>query len=267
MRVATHRAPGFVFAEHEFEVPLDHANRRGPELTVFAREVVAAGREHDELPFLVYFEGGPGTQAPRPLKRVDKTWLDRALEDYRVFFLDQRGTGRSTPIGQLAGMSPQEQADYLTHFRADSIVRDAELIRHDLGVDRWTVLGQSFGGFCAINYLSQAPEGLAAALFTGGLPPLERHPDDVYRATEQRAAAKTRAHYERYPEDRDRVLALVERLEAEDVRLPSGDRLTVRRFRQLGQLLGMSDGSEGAPYVPELPGDSPALLDHGQAGL
>ena len=260
MRVATHRAPGFVFAEHEFEVPLDHANRRGPELTVFAREVVAAGREHDELPFLVYFEGGPGTQAPRPLKRVDKTWLDRALEDYRVFFLDQRGTGRSTPIGQLAGMSPQEQADYLTHFRADSIVRDAELIRHDLGVDRWTVLGQSFGGFCAINYLSQAPEGLAAALFTGGLPPLERHPDDVYRATYQRTAAKTRAHYERYPEDRDRVLALVERLEAEDVRLPSGDRLTVRRFRQLGQLLGMSDGSERLHYVLELPVDSPAFL-------
>ena len=43
--------------------------------------------------------------------------------------LDQRGTGRSSPIGTLPGLTPAEQAEYLTHFRADSIVRDAELIR------------------------------------------------------------------------------------------------------------------------------------------
>ena len=41
------------------------------------------------------------------------------------------------------------------------------------------MLGQSFGGFCVLNYLSRAPEGLAEAFFTGGLPPLDRHPDDV----------------------------------------------------------------------------------------
>ena len=40
--------------------------------------------------------------------------------------LDQRGTGRSTPVGALPGARPSEQAAYLTHFRADSIVRDAE---------------------------------------------------------------------------------------------------------------------------------------------
>ncbi len=50
-------------------------------------------------------------------------------------------------------------------------------------MERWSVLGQSFGGFCVVNYLSQAPDGLAEAFITGGLPPLDRHPDDVYRAT------------------------------------------------------------------------------------
>jgi pimeloyl-ACP methyl ester carboxylesterase len=157
-------------------------------------------------------------------------------------------------------MSSEEQADYLTHFRADSIVRDAELIRRELGVERWSVLGQSFGGFCAVTYLSQAPEGLAEAFFTGGLPPLERHPDEVYSATYQRLVAKNRAYYERYPEDRDRVLAILERIEAEDVRLPGGDRLTQRRFRQLGQLLGASDGFERLHYLVELPFGSPAFL-------
>lgn len=260
MRVAAYRAPHLVFGEHEFDVPLDHADPERGKLTVFAREVVATDREHDELPWLVYFQGGPGSESPRPEQLVDKTWLARALEDFRVLLLDQRGTGRSTPVGDLAGKSAEEQAEYLTHFRADSIVRDAELIRHQLGAEPWSVLGQSFGGFCLVNYLSQAPEGLAAAFLTGGLPPLERHPDDVYRATYARTAAKNRAYYDRYPEDRDRVRAILERLESEDIRLPSGDRLTQRRFRQLGNLLGMGPGFERLHFIVELPFGSPAFL-------
>ena len=260
MRVASHRAPNFVFVEHEFELPVDHDSRRGEKLTVFAREVVLAGRERDELPWLVFFQGGPGGEAPRLLKLVDQTWWKRALEDYRLLLLDQRGTGRSTPVGDLPGMSPQEQAEYLTHFRADSIVRDAELIRKELGVERWSILGQSFGGFCSVTYLSQAPDGLAEAFITGGLPPLDRHPDDVYRATYPRMVDRNRRYYERYPQDRGRVLAILERLENEDVRLPSGDRLTTRRFRQVGHMLGMSDGNEKLHYIVELPFGSPAFL-------
>lgn len=48
--------------------------------------------------------------------------------------------------------------------RADSIVFDAELIRKalvplDNTQGKWSILGQSFGGFCAFTYLSLAPEG------------------------------------------------------------------------------------------------------------
>jgi pimeloyl-ACP methyl ester carboxylesterase len=260
MRVATHRSPGFVFGEHEFELPVDHGAPDGRKLIVFAREVVAVGRERDDLPWLVYFQGGPGHESPRPLRPVAATWLERALEEFRVLLLDQRGTGRSTPAGDLPGMTPDEQAEYLQHFRADAIVRDAESIRREVGVERWHVLGQSFGGFCVVTYLSHAPDGLAGAYITGGLPPLERHPDDVYRATYERVKEKNRAFYDRYPEDRERVRSIVERLEAEDVRLPAGDRLTVRRFRQLGQLLGMSTGSERLHYILELPFGSRAFL-------
>ena len=254
------RAPGFVLVDHEFEVPLDHAGARDETLTVFAREIVAPGRERENLPWLVFFQGGPGTEAPRPLPPLKATWIERALEDFRVLLLDQRGTGRSTPVVDLEGMTPQEQAAYLVHFRADSIVRDAELIRGELGVERWAVLGQSFGGFCVTSYLSLAPDGLSEAFITGGLPPLERHPDEVYEATYRRVLAKNIAYYERYPEDRERVQGIVERLEAEDVRLPSGDRLTPRRFRQLGQMLGMGDGLERLHYVVELPFGSRAFL-------
>jgi pimeloyl-ACP methyl ester carboxylesterase len=164
-------------------------------------------------------------------------------------------------------MEPSEQADYLAHFRADAIVRDAELIRGELGVGRWSVLGQSFGGFCVTRYLSAAPEGLAEAFITGGLPPLDLDADEIYRATYRRVLARNLAYYERYPEDRERVRRIVERLEEEDVRLPSGDRLTARRFRHLGNALGMSDGFERVHYVVELPFGSPAFLHDAEGGF
>ncbi len=267
MKLGTYRAPGLVFAEHEFEVPVDHGQPDGRKLTVFAREVVAPGHESEDLPWLVFFQGGPGFEATRPLKPGGPGWLERALEDYRVLLLDQRGTGRSSPVGKLESMAPTEQADYLAHFRADAIVQDAELIRRELRVERWSVLGQSFGGFCVTRYLSAASVGLAEAFFTGGLPPLDRHPDDVYRATYQRLLAKNGAYYERYPDDRERVGRIVERLERDDVRMPSGDRLTSRRFRQLGSGLGMSDGFERLHYLIELPFGSPAFLHDVEASF
>jgi hypothetical protein len=102
--------------------------------------------------------------------------------------------------------------------------------------------------------------GLREAFFTGGVPPVDHHVDDVYRLTYGRVRERCRRYYARYPEDRDRVRAVVARLEADDVRLPSGDRLTARRFRQLGSLLGMSDGAEALHYIVERDVDSPGFL-------
>ena len=260
------RVPGLVLTEHELQVPLDHARPDGREITVFAREVA----EPDGLdkPFLVYLEGGPGFQAPRPTRHPSAPgWLDRALQEFRVLMLDQRGTGRSTPVGPDLAGSPAEQAEYLTHFRADSIVRDCELFREALGAERWSVLGQSFGGFCVTAYLSLAPESLREALITGGLPPLGRPVDDVYRATYARMLERNRRYYERYPDDRARVRELVSRLDSTEFPLPSGDRLTSRRFRTLGNALGMSDGFEKLHYIVELPPDSPAFRHDVEPGM
>ncbi len=256
LKIRTH---GLAITEHEFSIPLDHANRDGERITVFAREL--SDPEGLDRPFLVFFQGGPGMEAPRPTRHpTNPGWLDRALREFRVLMLDQRGTGRSKPVGTLPGLTPAQQADHLTHFRADSIVRDAEWIRRELGVDRWTVLGQSFGGFCVTTYLSIAPEGLREALITGGLPPVGRHTDEVYAATYARVLDRNRQYYERYPEDRKRVIALRKAFDRDDIRLPSGDRLTGRRFRQLGHVLGMSDGAEHLHYLLELQPGSPAFL-------
>ena len=233
--------PGLAAIEHSFEVPLDHGDETGERITVFAREL--ADPDGRDRPFLLYLQGGPGFEAPRPTRKPSGPgWLDRALRDFRVLMLDQRGTGRSTPVGTLGGMSVQQQADYLAHFRADSIVRDAEWIRRELGVERWSVLGQSFGGMCVITYLSLAPEGLEAAFVTGGIPVLGPRIDEVYARTYERLLERNRRYYQRYPADRERVMRIRERLLNDDVRLPSGDRLTWRRFRQSGQVLQLDRG-------------------------
>src|SRR2546423_1521295 len=165
----TYRVPGAVLTEREHRVPLDHAKASGPSLTVFSREV--ADPDGLARPYLLFLQGGPGFEATRPTS-PPSGWMKRALEDYRVLLLDQRGTGRSTPVGSLIpGETPEAQATYLTHFRADSIVRDAELIRRELEVDRWSVLGQSFGGFSSLTYLSIAPDGLREASRPSGQGP------------------------------------------------------------------------------------------------
>ncbi|MEV2228595.1 alpha/beta fold hydrolase [Streptomyces phaeochromogenes] len=250
---ASYRQPGVVLSDRRFTVPLDHDNPSGETIELYAREVVGSDKADQDLPWLVYLQGGPGFGANRFVGK--QAWLGRALEDYRVLLLDQRGTGSSTPANRqtlpLRG-GPREQADYLALFRADSIVRDCEAIRPAVtGGAPWAVLGQSFGGFCAVHYLSTAPEGLSTALITGGLPTLDGHADDVYRAAYPRIERKVAAHYSRYPQDVERARRIAEHLLRHEPVLNGGYRLTVEAFQSLGILLGGSEGSHRLHYLLE----------------
>ncbi|CAL9350237.1 alpha/beta fold hydrolase [Streptomyces sp. Tu 3180] len=249
----SYRQPGVVLTDRRFTVPLDHDDPSGETIELYAREVVAGDKADGDLPWLLYLQGGPGFGANRFIGK--QAWLGRALEEYRVLLLDQRGTGHSTPANRqtlpLRG-GPAEQADYLTRFRADSIVRDCEAIRPEVtGGAPWTVLGQSFGGFCTVAYLSMAPEGLDTALVTGGLPSLDAHADDVYRAAYPRIARKVAAHYARYPQDVERARRIADHLLAHEVVLPNGYRFTVEAFQSLGILLGSGDGSHRLHHLLE----------------
>ena len=258
------RHPGTVLTDRFFAVPLDHQRPDGEQIEVFAREVVAADKAGADLPWLLFLQGGPGFGAQRPEGR--DTWLNRALEDYRVLLLDQRGTGRSSPanrktLARLAAAGPQAQADYLTHFRADSIVLDAELIRRELTGEPWSVLGQSFGGMCAVTYLSFAPHGVKEAFITGGLPGLTATADDVYRHAYRTVAARNAAHYERYPQDAEMARRVADYLDEHEVRLPDGAPLTVLAFQSAGAMLGQADGSHALHYLLEDPFAGDELSD------
>jgi pimeloyl-ACP methyl ester carboxylesterase len=256
------KIPGLVMTDHTFTVPLDHAEPDGATIEVFAREAVAPDRAGEDLPWLLFLQGGPGGKSPRPT--AANGWLGHAVRTHRVLLLDQRGTGRSTPLTAttVRGMAPAALAAYLRHFRADSIVADAELIRARLvGRARWETLGQSYGGFITLTYLSQAPHGLRTCYVTGGLPGVGATVDDVYARTYPLVAAKNAAYYRRYPDDAAAVRRLADHLDANDVRLPDGDRLTSRRLRLLGMAFGMGDGFERVHWTLEEAWQGDGLAD------
>jgi pimeloyl-ACP methyl ester carboxylesterase len=241
MKQDTVRRNGLAVTTHKFKVPLDYSKSKGKTIEVNAREVVALKHVSEDLPYLLFLQGGPGFPCDYPIEF--STWVPPMLEKYRILFLDQRGTGRSAVINHqtLARFkTPQEQADYLKHFRADSIVRDAEHIRKELiGNKTWSIIGQSFGGFCACTYLSFAPEGLSEALLFGGLPPIGHSPQDVYRETYKQVLRYNGVYYQIYPQDIEQVRKIVDYLDNHDVRLPDGNRLSSRRFLQLGLEFGI----------------------------
>jgi pimeloyl-ACP methyl ester carboxylesterase len=258
---ARHEFRGMRTTEHYFTVPLDHftATADGADtaetITVFAREYVST--EHSEaaaerLPWLVYLQGGPGGRGNRLMSLGG--WNKAAAKDFRILMLDQRGTGLSSPIDRNtlpARGDAQAQARYLEHFRADSIVADAEVIRHALGSEPWTIYGQSYGGFCALTYLSFAPEGLREVLITGGLTPLTGTPDRIYRATFKRVAARNAEYFGWYPEDRETVNRIARHLRGTEEFLPGGERLTVERFQMVGSFLGGNTRVDGLHHLLE----------------
>ena len=242
---------GFRVREHRVEVPVDHDDpHRFGALEVFAREVVDPARDGEDLPLLLFLQGGPGGMSPRP---APGGWLATALRTHRVVLLDQRGTGRSSRVegADVAAFDdPATAADYLACFRADAIVEDAEHLRRTVyGGRRWTTLGQSYGGFLTLTYLSRHPQALDACWVTGGLPPVGASAADVYAATFPRQLARNDALHRAFPGDVEVLGRLADRVAAAGVLLPTGDELSVRRLQALGMDLGMSTGVDGLHWL------------------
>ncbi|KAK0618148.1 proline iminopeptidase [Bombardia bombarda] len=258
-----HLVPGQLHVtELFFEVPKNYAHPAAGTLKLFGRSV----RKHerpivspsqsdldslDKKPYFVYLEGGPGFGNREPQESaLTRYVLNRG---YQVLYLDYRGTGSSTPINAEALRAeggPQEQADYLKLFRADSIVRDAEAVRLCLTANfpdekkKWSIFGQSFGGFVSLTYLSKYPQGLREVFLTGGLAPVKRTAEEVYRATFKKVVERNQAYYRKFPEDVANVRRAVQHITAKggEISLPAGGVLTAKRLLTIGSAFGGHGG-------------------------
>jgi pimeloyl-ACP methyl ester carboxylesterase len=243
-RVAVDR---MIVTGHRIEVPLDWSRPGGTEtISVFARDVVAAEKADDRnLPMICWYQGGPGMEFAFPTSRG--AWLEQLLTRYRVLLLDQRGTGMSTPLEarSLPRSDPGELAEYLRHFRADSIVRDAERFRAVLLGEEadWQLFGQSFGGFCSLTHLSLLPEHVTGVIITGGFAPVLHDAGAVYAALAERMVERNADFLARFPEDAERLRRIVDHLSSTEDVDAHGERLTARAFLTLGTCLGHLHGA------------------------
>ncbi|WP_246125458.1 alpha/beta fold hydrolase [Cellulomonas xylanilytica] len=239
---------GFTVREHRIEVPVDwSAPERFASIEVFARELVDPEKASDDLPLLLFLQGGPGGQGPRPL---GGGWVAAALQRYRVILLDQRGTGRSSPVDGRVISAVDDPAGYLACFRGDAIVADAEHLRATVyGGRPWATLGQSYGGFLTLTYLSRHPSALTRCYVTGGLPPATVDAEAVYAATFQRQAARNRELARLHPTDIPLLGRIADLLADGSVTLPTGEPFTVERLQQLGHGLGMSTGIDEVHWL------------------
>ncbi len=252
--------------EHTFQVPLDWSYPSGDTITLFVREISKTNQISATTPAVMFLQGGPGFPSPRPTGPPGG-WIKVLLDKgNRVLLLDQRGTGRSTAMTpqRLSRLADSKdgvltQVMYLKNMRSDAIAADIEHVRVSLcGQGKLSLLGQSFGGFCMLSYMSRYADHLDKCLFTCGLAPITRDIRDVYIATYRRVLTRNKRFYARYPQDKAKVKEIVAFLHlhssaplSSPIQLPGGGHLTVRRFLQLGIMLGMTSGMDSLHFLLE----------------
>lgn len=126
-------------------------------------EPFASGRLLVEAPYEMYWEesgtpdgvpvlflhGGPGSGcSPKHRQLFDPTVC-------RVVLHDQRGCGRSTPVGDLSRNTTQ------------ALIEDIEALRRARGIDRWLVFGGSWGSTLALAYAQAHPDCCTGLIVRG----------------------------------------------------------------------------------------------------
>ena len=98
---------------------------------------------------VLFLHGGPGAGAsPMHRRLFDPT-------HYRIIIFDQRGAGRSRPLGELHDNT------------TGHLIDDVEALRSQLGINRWHVFGGSWGSTLALAYAQAHPERCLSIILRG----------------------------------------------------------------------------------------------------
>jgi proline iminopeptidase len=105
------------------------------------------------VPPLLILHGGPGLD-----HHEFGDYLDPLGERFRLVFVDQRAQGRSARDCDTHGWTLHQMA------------RDVSAIAAELGVERYAVLGHSYGAFVALQHAVDGPGAAVATIISSGLP-------------------------------------------------------------------------------------------------
>lgn len=213
-----------------------------------------------DRPFILYLCGGPGADNPPARNPEMNRWL--LQKGYQVLYLNYRGCGESSPVTQetMKHMSDDEKAEHIKLFCQDNIVRDLEAVRLCLSGQlrsagwtgttlKWTILGQSYGGYISLTYLSLHPEGLQEIFITAGLPPCGHDIDEYFKILYERLVERNKEFYAAYPEDDKlvrEILLLIEDICPENIPMSGRGFMTAQKLLTLGRQFGAKAMERGS---------------------
>ena len=131
--VSVTRIPGYVLTDHVVEVPLDHRDPGAETIEVFAREVVAADREDEDLPWL-RLPAGRARRQGRRARSAGDGWLGQALKTHRVCCSTSAAPAaapRSRAADGAIGSADASWRRTSRCFRADTSWPTPSTLRHD----------------------------------------------------------------------------------------------------------------------------------------
>lgn len=170
----------------ELEVPLDHDHAQSGVVSLKLAVIQADNHDTKAAP-VFFFAGGPG-QSAMSVAAILVQLRNSVGRDRDLVFIDQRGTGLSSPLNcpsdddlqQLVSDDARitretaECLDALTvdpaYFTSYQAVHDVELVRQALGYGKVNLLGVSYGTRMAQLYLKAYPEAVRSVVLDGVVP-------------------------------------------------------------------------------------------------
>lgn len=249
--------------------PLDPSKPQGPLIDIHYVVVPAMARNKIKDPVLM-LAGGPGQSAiqvaPLVLPRLARLNNRRDL-----VFIDQRGTGRSAPLPcpddsklptaeALDGQAVYRRLEQcrealqklphgdLRQYTTTLAMQDFDAVRAALGVERWNLVGASYGTRAALEYQRQFPERVRRSVIDGVAPPDMALPasfstdgqaalEAVFKSCEQQPACQARyprlrAEWAGLLQSLPRSITLTHPLSGEPERFTMSREMLLRAVRQ-----------------------------------
>ncbi len=113
-------------------------------------------------PYIVILHGGPGFSA-----HMFYAWGPSLEKSLNVVYLDQRGSGESARLSVANPMDPQPSE--IKGYTFSTLIADIEGVRESLKVDKWYVLGHSYGGMLGLEYVAAHQDHVLGFIDMDGL--------------------------------------------------------------------------------------------------
>ena len=171
-----------------------------PAITPFASEWLATDDGHevyveqvgnpDGEP-VIFLHGGPGSSC----KDHHRCFFNP--EKYHVILMDQRGAGKSRPLGRLK------------HNSTNHLMLDMEMIREKLGIEKWLLFGGSWGATLALLYAQKHVQRVSGLILRGTFLAREKDADWFFKDGANRLFPKAWQRFSQHvsPNERKNMLA------------------------------------------------------------